>query len=47
MGKSFWKFNSSLVQDETFVFKLKEHIKHVKTSFHSNFENNENLNGNF
>ena len=43
MGKNFWKFNSSLVQDETFVLKLKEHIKHVKTSFHSNFENNEHF----
>ena len=37
------KFNSSLVQDKTFVLKLKEHIKHVKTSFHSNFENNEHF----
>ena len=26
-----------------FVLKLKEHIKHVKTSFHSNFENNEHF----
>ena len=43
MGKNVWKFNSSLVQDETFVFKLKEHIKHVITSFHSNFENNEHF----
>ena len=45
MGKNFWKFNSSLVQDETFVLKLKEHIKHVKTSFHSNIISI--LNGNF
>ena len=43
LGKNFWKFNSSLVQDETFVLKLKEHIKRVKTSFHSNFENNEHF----
>ena len=43
MGKNFWKFNSSLVQDETFVLKLKEYIKHVKTSFHSNFKNNEHF----
>ena len=43
MGKNFWKFNSSLAQDETFVLKLKEHIKHVKTSFHSKFENNEHF----
>ena len=43
MGKNFWKFNSSLVQDETFVLKLKEHIKHVKTSFHSNLKNNEHF----
>ena len=31
------------MQDETFVLKLKEHIKHVKTSFHSNFEKNEHF----
>ena len=29
------------MEDETFVLKLKEHVKHVKISFHSNFENNE------
>ena len=29
LGKNLWKFNSSLVQDKTFVLKLKEHIKHV------------------
>ena len=29
--------------EETFVLKLKEHIKHVKTSFHSNVENNEHF----
>ena len=23
--------------------KLKEHVKHLKTSFHSNFENNEHF----
>ena len=33
LGKNFWKFNSSLVQDETFVLKLKKQIKHVKTHF--------------
>ena len=43
LGKNFWKFNSSLVEDETLVLKLKEHIKHVKTSFHSNFKNNEHF----
>ena len=31
------------MQDETFVLKLKEHIKHAKTSFHSKFESNENF----
>ena len=43
LGKSFSKFNSSLVQGETFALKLKEHIKPSKTSFHSNFENNEDF----
>ena len=43
VGKNFWKFNSSLVQDETFLLKLKEHIEDVKTSFHSNFENNKHF----
>ena len=42
-GKNFWKFNGSLVEDETFVVNLKEHIKHVKNSFHSKFENNEHF----
>ena len=36
LGKNFWKFNSSLVQDKTFVLKSKEHIKHANTSFHAN-----------
>ena len=31
------------MQGETLALKLKEHIKHVKTSFHSNFENNEHF----
>ena len=31
------------MEDETFVLKLKEHVKHVKISFHSNFENNEHF----
>ena len=26
-----------------FVLKLEEHIKHLKSSFHSNFENNEHF----
>ena len=43
LGKNFWKFNSPLVEDEMFVLKLKEHVKHLKTSFHSNFENNEHF----
>ena len=43
VGKNFRKFNSSLLQDETFVLKLKEHIKLVKTSFHSNFKSNEHF----
>ena len=47
LGKNLWKFNSSLVQDKTFVLKLKEHIKHVKTSFHSSSENNEHFKWDF
>ena len=43
LGKNFWKFNSSLVQDKVFVLKLKEHIKHVKTSFQPDFENTEHF----
>ena len=43
LGENFWKFNSSLVQDKTCLLKLKEQIKHVKTSFHSNFEKNEHF----
>ena len=43
LRKNFWKFNSSLVKNETLALKLKEHIKHVKTSFHSNFANNEHF----
>ena len=31
------------MQGETLALNLKEHIKHVKTSFHSNFENNEHF----
>ena len=41
LGKNFWKFNSPLVQGETIVLELKEHIKQFKTLFHSNFEKNE------
>ena len=47
LGKSFWKFNSSLVRDKTFLLKLKKYIKHVKTSFHPNFENNEHFKSEF
>ena len=45
LGKNFWKFNSPLVEDEMLELKkkLKEHVKHLKTSFHSNFENNEHF----
>ena len=31
------------MQGETLALKLKEHINPVKTSFHSNFENNEHF----
>ena len=43
LHKVFWKFNSSLVQGEAFILKIKEHIKHIKTSFHWDFENIENV----
>ena len=39
----FNKLLYSLVQEAMFVLKLKEHKKHVKTSFHSNFENHEHF----
>ena len=38
-GKSFWKFNSSLIKDDEFVNQLKEHIKFVKNTLTSIFEN--------
>ena len=47
LGKRFWKFNSSLVQDKTFLLKLKIYIKHIKTSSHPNFENNEHFKSKF
>ena len=31
------------MQDETFVLKLKEHVKYVKISLDSNFENDEHF----
>ena len=38
-GKSFWKFNSSPIKDDEFVNQLKEHIKFVKNTLTSIFEN--------
>ena len=31
------------MQGEAFILKIKEHIKHIKTSFHWDFENIENV----
>ena len=42
-GRNFWKFNSSLTKDKNFVKNLKEHIKFIKNSFISNFENKPQL----
>ena len=35
------------MQDKAFLLKLKKYIKHVKTSFHPNFENNEHFKSEF
>ena len=47
LGKNIWKFNNSLVQDETFVLKLKEHVNHVKTYFIQTSKPMSILNNNF
>ena len=41
LGRNFWKSNNLLVQDETYILNMKEHIKYVKTSLYLNFDNNE------
>lgn len=39
LSRNFWEFNSSLAQDKTHILKMKEDIKHVKTSLTLNFKN--------
>ena len=34
------KFHNSLVQDETYILKMKENMKHDNASLNSNFKNN-------
>ena len=40
LGKHFWKFNNSLIQDDKYLFEMKEHINFIKSSFENIFENN-------
>ena len=35
LGKNFWKFNCSLIQDELYVLKMKKHIENIISSFDS------------
>ena len=37
LGKNFWKFNSSLINDEKYVTQMKQHINEVKCQFNSAF----------
>ena len=39
LGKNFWKFNSSLINDEKYVTQIKQHISEVKSHFNPAFEN--------
>ena len=40
LGKHFWKFNNSLIQDENYLSEMKEHIKFIINSFDTILENN-------
>ena len=39
LGKNFWKFNSSLINDEKYVTQMKQHISEVKSQFNPAFGN--------
>ena len=38
-GRNFWKFNSSLIEDNDFVRQLKDHIKFIKNDMETSFTN--------
>ena len=38
LGKNFWKFNSSLINDEKYVTQMKQHISEVNSQFKPAFE---------
>ena len=40
LGKHFWKFNNSLIQDDKYLSEMKQHIKNTINSFDKIFENN-------
>ena len=40
LGKYFWEFNNSLIQNDKYVSEMKEHINFIKSSFDTIFENN-------
>ena len=40
LGKHFWKFNNSLIQDENYLSEMKEHIKFIINSFDTILGNN-------
>ena len=37
LGKNFWKFNSSLINDEKYLTQMKQHISEVKSQFNPAF----------
>ena len=39
LGKNFWKFNSSLINDEKYVTQMKQYISEVKSQFSPAFGN--------
>ena len=40
LGKNFWKFNSSLINDEKYVTQIKQHISEVKSQFNCFWKQN-------
>ena len=39
LGKDFWNFNSSLINDEKYVTQIKQHINEVKSQLNPAFVN--------